>query len=78
MVLTGGYHTKKKAHRYNESGFVEALPNLNKRSVFHSCASYINNEDKRVNILSHRRTHIRTELLAELLSELKIIFRCTY
>ena len=48
MVLTGGYHTLKKAHRYNENGFVEALPNLNKESVFHSCASYINNEDKRV------------------------------
>ena len=78
MVLTGGYHTLKKAHRYNENGFLEALPNLNKESVFHSCASYINNEDKRVNILSNRWTYIRTELLAELLPELKIIFRFTW
>ena len=48
MVLTGGYHTKKKAHRYNENGFLEALANLNKERVFHSCAKYINKEDKTV------------------------------
>ena len=72
MVLTGGYGSEKKAQRYNENGFVEALPNLNKESAHHSCASYINNENK------NRWTHIRTELLAELLSELKIIFRFTW
>ena len=49
MVLTGGYGSEKKAQRYNENGFVEALPNLNKESAHHSCASYINNENKRVN-----------------------------
>ncbi len=44
VVIVGG----KEVSRYNESGFVEALPSLNIGGRFQSCAGYVNNQNKMV------------------------------
>jgi len=48
VVILGGQFTLKDVSRYNESGFVEALPGLNVGGGFRACAGYINNQNKMV------------------------------
>ena len=48
VVIVGGQFTLKDVSRYNEDGFVEALPSLAIGGGFKSCAGYINDQNKMV------------------------------
>ena len=48
VVIVGGQFTLKDVSRYNEGGFVEALPSLAIGGGFQSCVGYINGQNKMV------------------------------
>ena len=48
VVIVGGQFTIKDVSRYNEGGFVEALPSLAIGGGFQSCVGYINGQNKMV------------------------------
>ena len=48
MVIVGGQFTSTDVSRYNENGFVEALPSLDTRGGGQSCAGYFNSQNKMV------------------------------
>ena len=49
VVVTGGHFSKGNVVRYNESGFVEDLPELITGRFSHACSWYINSQNKKVN-----------------------------
>ena len=48
VVITGGRYSEKITSRYNESGFIEFLGDLNFKRYEHGCASYVSDNNERV------------------------------
>jgi len=66
VVITGGYQSKA-VYKYNDIGFVAALPSMNSNRAFHGCGYYYNNNDQLVylvtgGIISNGLKHDTTEI----------------
>ena len=59
LVITGGFEGRQAVARvslYSEEGFQSDLPSLNTARAGHGCASFVNEENERVNIPSAENT----------------------
>ena len=50
-MLTGGAFSPMSVQRYDEGGFVETLPGLNRGRFHHGCSTYLQ-DDKKVYIVT--------------------------
>ena len=55
VVLTGGYYTMNKVSIYSSSAWIEDLPELLEGRWSHGCGHYVNDVNKMVIFLIHKR-----------------------
>ena len=70
-MLTGGAFSPVIVQRYKKDGFVETLPDLNEGRFHHGCSTYLQDDGKKVYIVTGGRPSTQedftstTEVLAE-------------
>ena len=55
VILTGGIYTKNTVSVYSLSGWIKDLPELLQRRYHHGCGHYVNDVNKMVIFLIHKR-----------------------